>query len=208
MKTAPQPTISNGIDANRIEDALRVSYDAFSAKLGGFRSADDMVRLFRDAVDGTSCLSTSSADGGGLLGVLTFHTEEKEFYHLNAAALFMRFTPARALRVLFSLTLLDLGQRPAPDEFIVDSLAVARSARGTGVGTALMRKAECTARDMGKNFMSLGVIGENAGAIRLYERLGYAITRTERGFLPRLATGGSEEVHRMEKRIGEGSAVQ
>ena len=104
--------------------------------------------------------------------------------------------------------LLDLGQRPAPDEFIVDSLAVARSARGMGVGTALMRKAECTARDMGKSFMSLGVIGENAGAIRLYERLGYAITRTERGFLPRLATGGSEEVHRMEKRIDEGSAVQ
>ena len=78
MTTIPQPKISDGIDANRIEDALRVSYDAFSAKLGGFRSADDMVRLFRDAVDGTSCLSAASADGGGLLGVLTFHTKEKE----------------------------------------------------------------------------------------------------------------------------------
>ena len=202
-----KPTITDGIDAKRIEDALRVSYDAFSAKLGGFRSADDLVRLFRDAADGTSCLSASS-DDGGLLGVLTFQTKEKEFYRLNAAALFTRFAPARALRVLFNLSLLAMGQRPAPDEFIVDSLAVARSARGMGVGTALMREAEDKARRMDKRFMSLGVVGENAGAIRLYERLGYAITRTERGFLPRLATGGSDEVHRMEKRLDAGSGAQ
>ena len=48
--------------------------------------------------------------------------------------------------------------------------------------------------------MSLGVIGGNEGAIRLYERLGYRTTRTWRGLLARLATGSSELRH-MEKSL-------
>ena len=201
-----QAIISDGIDAERVEDALRLSYDAFSAKLRfGFRSADDMVRFFTDSVDGTSCLS--AAADGRLAGVLAFRTAEGEFYRVNAAA-FARFRPIRAVRILINLSLLAIGDRVGDDEFIVDSVAVARSARGLGVGTALMRAAETRARRMGKRVISLGVVGENAGAIRLYERLGYQLTRTLRGFLPRLATGGSNEVHRMEKHLDTGSAGQ
>ena len=54
---------------------------------------------------------------------------------------------------------------------------------------------------MGKRTMSLGVIGENVVAIRLYERLGYRTTQTWDGYVVRLATG-SDEVHRMEKHFG------
>ena len=56
---------------------------------------------------------------------------------------------------------------------------------------------------MGKRTISLGVIGGNEGAIRLYERLGYRTTRTWRGFLVRLASG-SAEVRRMEKPVALG----
>ena len=193
-------TVSDGLSAERVEDALRLSYDAFERKFRiGFRDADDLVRLFADSADGTSCLSAESAesDGGALLGVLAFQTDGREFYRMSAMAAFGRFSPIRAVRVLLNLALL-YTPRPAPDEFIVDSLAVASSARGLGIGTALMREAERKARRMGKRFMSLGVIGENAGAIRLYERLGYKTTQTQRGFIVRLIVG-CDEVHRMEK---------
>ena len=192
-------TISDSMDADRVEDALRLSYDAFAAKFRfGLRGADDMLRLFADSVDRTRCLA--AAADGRLAGFLAFKTVEGEFYHVNPAAL-VRFSPVRAVRILINLALLAIGDRVGDDEFIVDSLAVARSARGLGVGTALMRAAETRARRMGKRVVSLGVVGENAGAIRLYERLGYQLTRTWRGFLPRLATGGSYEVHRMEKHL-------
>ncbi len=181
-----------------MDDALRVAYDAFAKKFRiGFRNADDLVRLFRGSVDTTSCISAMV--DGRLSGILTFQTAGQEFYRLNPAAVFTRFSPLRAGRVLFNLALLAEGA--GPDEFIVDSLAVDRSARGMGIGTALMRKAERQARSMGKRSMSLGVIGENAGAIRLYERLGYRTTRTWRGFFVRLAAGSSE-VRRMEKPLG------
>ena len=46
--------------------------------------------------------------------------------------------------------------------------------------------------------MALFVLGDNDGAIRLYERQGYVRTKQERGRLVRLAVG-SESVWRMEK---------
>ena len=104
------------------------------------------------------------------------------------------------MRVMFNLALLVHGS-VRRDEFIVDTLVVDGSCRGMGVGTALMNRAEDKAKSMGKRVMSLWVIGENEGAIRLYERLGYETTQTSRGFFVRLAVGDSE-ARRMEKPIG------
>ena len=192
--------IVEGVGQEYVEDALRLGYDAFAKKFRhGFRDGDDLVRLFRDSVDRQSCLSAMVE--GKLCGLLAFQIRGQEFYHLNLLSAFTRFSPWRAMRILFNLTLL-ADDGPKPDEFVVDSLAVDPSYRGLGVGTALMQRAEERARSMGKRTMSLGVIGENEGAIRLYERLGYGTTRTWRGFLVRLATG-STEVHRMEMQIAD-----
>ncbi len=197
--TTGEVYVVDGIDEMHLEDALRVAYDAFAFKFRlGFRNAEDLVRLFRDSVDTKSCISATV--DGQFAGFLAFQTSGQEFYHLNPGALFTRFSPPRAVRVLINLAL--LANRVGPDEFMVDSLVVDRSARGMGVGTALMRRAESKARAMGKRTMSLGVIGENEGAIRLYERLGYRTTRTWRGLPVRLAAG-SAEVHRMKKPVAE-----
>ena len=193
--TTEEVRIVAGIDEKHLNDALRLAYDAFAKKFRlGFRDADDLVRLFHDSVDPTSCLSAVVA--GQFAGILTYQTVSQEFYHLNPAAIFTRFSPWRALRMLFNLML--LADEPKPDEFVVDSLAVAESCRGMGVGTALLQQAEERARAMGKRTMSLGVIAENDGAIRLYERQGFVTTRKWHGFLVRLASG-SAEVLRMEK---------
>ena len=65
--------VAEGIDEKYVDDALRVAYYAFAKKFRfGFRSADDLIRLFRDSVDTTSCFS-STVDGK-FSGILTFQT--------------------------------------------------------------------------------------------------------------------------------------
>lgn len=54
-------------------------------------------------------------------------------------------------------------------------IAVAASARGRGIGSALMLAAEEWAKDHGAERMDLGLDAANAGALRLYERLGYTV---------------------------------
>ena len=187
--------IIDGVEEAHLTDALLILYDAFAAKFRiGFSGPDDFVRLFRDGVNPSSCLSAVLDDG--LMGILTFQTAEQDFYKLRMGSLVSRFWPWRGLRIFFNLLLLD--ETAKPREFIVASIAVSPSSRGLGVGTALMNAAEDRARSAGKRLLSLGVIGENDGARRLYERLGYRVTGTRRGFLVRFVTGDNA-VHRMEK---------
>ncbi len=52
-------------------------------------------------------------------------------------------------------------------------ISVRESRRNQGIGTALMQFAESWATNQGRSMMSLTTSSANAGAIRLYERLGY-----------------------------------
>ena len=193
--TTEVPGISEGIERQYVDDALRLLYDAFAKKFRlGFRDGEDLVALFRNAVDPTSCLSV--AKNGECLGVLTFQTTERDFYHLKLSTLFSRFSPIPAIRILINVVLLD--DRAKGDEFIVASLAIKPSGRWLGLGTALMHEAENVAKILGKSTMTLAVIGENEGAIRLYEGLGYRTTGRLGGGLTRIAAS-SKEVLRMEK---------
>ena len=56
---------------------------------------------------------------GNSRGLLTFRTDGQEFYHLGTVALFTRFSPLRAIRMLLNLLLLADGTKA--DEFVVDS---------------------------------------------------------------------------------------
>ena len=202
--TTTDVQIVQGNDRVYVDDALRITYDAFAKKFRiGFRNADDFVRLFRDSVDPRNCLFATV--DGKLWGVLAFKTTGHEFYQLNLKTPFQKFSPLRAGLILFNLILLDIEDAVSADEFHIDVLAVVPSSRGMGIGTALMLEAEEKAASADKRTMSLGVIAENEGAIRLYERLGYKTTRTWRGFLVRLAAK-SVEVHRMEKQVGGGAS--
>ena len=190
-----QIEIAEGIDQGHLHDALRLSYDAFAKKFRiGFRNADDLIRIFADSIDTTSCISATL--NGQLVGILTFSTTAQEFYHLNTVTLLTRFSPIRVIRIIFNLML--LTEHVGADDFHVDSIAVDSSTRGMGIGTLLMQKAEEVAKSKRKNKMMLGVIAENEGAIKLYKRLGYEITQSHQGFLVRLATQ-STQIHRMEK---------
>jgi ribosomal protein S18 acetylase RimI-like enzyme len=62
------------------------------------------------------------------------------------------------------------------------SIAVGHEARGRGLGEALLAAAERAARANGCRRLRLEVRQDNAGAIRLYERLGYRCFGAYPGF--------------------------
>jgi ribosomal protein S18 acetylase RimI-like enzyme len=66
------------------------------------------------------------------------------------------------------------------DQAFIVYMAVERDARGAGIGSALLERAEHEARKRGVPYMALMVTEENAAARALYERAGY---RTERRLL-------------------------
>lgn len=59
----------------------------------------------------------------------------------------------------------------------INALAVFAGQRGRGHGRNLLHQAERMATDAGYGAMSIQVYGQNTGALRLYRRLGYDITR-------------------------------
>ncbi len=66
--------------------------------------------------------------------------------------------------------------------WVLNDLFVAETARGRGVGTALVRAAERTARAGGAASISLQTAHTNTTAQRLYEREGWTLDTTYRGY--------------------------
>ena len=197
-KASGEVVILDHLPEQHVDSALGILFDAFSNKFRhGLRNTDEFACLFRHDVRRQHCY-TALVDGR-LMGIVTISTGKpnpREFYRVSDRRLFTTFNPYRTMRILFNLFLLN-ESLPA-DEFHVESIAVSRDARGLGIGGKLMQAAEDRARDEGYPLLVLGVLGINTGAIRLYQRLGYRITKTTRGFWVWLATA-SDDVHRMEK---------
>jgi GNAT superfamily N-acetyltransferase len=64
-------------------------------------------------------------------------------------------------------------RRHLPGVPMLDHLEVLEGLQRRGIGTALVRAGEDTARRLGHRRLALGVGVDNPGARRLYERLGY-----------------------------------
>lgn len=66
-----------------------------------------------------------------------------------------------------------LGMKPILDEGYISNVAVTSSARGKGIGSALLEKLTSYAKENGIKTISLEVRPSNAPAIALYEKFGY-----------------------------------
>lgn len=59
--------------------------------------------------------------------------------------------------------------------WFINALAVYAQTRGNGIGTALLAEAEARATKAGYPALSIQVYGQNAGAVLLYQRLGFRV---------------------------------
>jgi ribosomal-protein-alanine N-acetyltransferase len=68
------------------------------------------------------------------------------------------------------------------DEIHINNVALRPQLRGRGLGTALMQHVFAEARRLGARRATLEVRASNAGARRLYERLGFYLSGTRRNY--------------------------
>jgi len=68
------------------------------------------------------------------------------------------------------------------DEIHINNVAILPELRGRGMGTALMHRVFEEARQLGAKRATLEVRASNQGARRLYERLGFYVAGTRRGY--------------------------
>ena len=162
-------------DASRGQVA-RLYDDAFGAKLGiAIPNKAARLTLLQQAFDPTH--SFAAIKGDEVLGIAGFKTA--------TGALTYGITPHRLREQLgvFGATramlVLSLFQRhPAPEQLLMDGIAVSQAARGLGIGTKLINRLQEYATEEGFRSIRLDVIDTNPSARRLYERMNFIPTKT------------------------------
>jgi len=169
-------TITRGFpDALRSDVAFL--YDAaFGSKLAiAIPDAPRRLRLLEEALD--SPHSFVALSGGKALGIAGFKTPSGALTSGISPKLLRTYLGlVGALRAMVILALFE--RKLSPGELLMDGISVSPAARGGGVGTKLLERLKQFAAKEGYRTIRLDVINTNDGARRLYERLGFAPTRT------------------------------
>lgn len=159
-------------------DAAAIYWDAFGGKLGRMLGPEAKALAFlRRAMRADHCITV--IDGGGrLLGLAGFKTPNGAFAGGETGDL--RAIYGR-IGALWRMAVLRLLEREVENtRFLLDGICVAPTARGQGVGTALIGAICDEARARGYHGVRLDVIDSNPRAKALYERLGFTVSHTDR----------------------------
>lgn len=170
--------IRKGLDPNQRLDASRCFWGAFSEKLDVALGPEDRaIRFLERVIDPTHALSAVAADGT-LLGVAGFKTPDGAFVGGTMSELTAVYGSVGAL---WRALLLEMLERECePGRLLMDGIFVRDSARGQGVGTALLRAVLEEAARRGLSEVRLDVIDTNPRARALYEKMGFTATSTTR----------------------------
>jgi len=178
MKTEPAGlTLSVGIPGEHRAAAARLYDEAFGSKLMlAIPDQSRRIELFEKHF--VLAYAVAAVAGGKLVGIAGFST--------NSGSLTGGLNYDRLLAGLGLLgghraaAVLSLYEREAvPGELIMDGIAVDSTCREMGIGTRLLSRMIDYGRSQGYETIRLDVIDTNAGARRLYERLGFVGTHTE-----------------------------
>ena len=119
--------------------------------------------------------------------------QEQTWQVIKRFGLFRSFFSGLGTLLLFS---------PIPKgECLVDFVAVHPDYQGQGIGTKLLSFGETIVKEMSDiSSYALHVIGKNIGAIRLYQKFGFTITKSKRLYVGYLLTG-IKIYHKMRKEL-------
>lgn len=180
-------TLHHGVPPALLVDAAALYWQAFGGKLGQVMGPKPLA--LRYLVRAIKCDHAIVAldESGALLGMAGYKTPAGSFAGGTTADLRAVYGAAG---MAWRMPLLwGLGREVDNDRFLLDGICVAPAARGIGIGSALMAAICDEGRARGYAHVRLDVIDTNWRARALYERLGYAVEKTDDIGLLRFAFG-------------------
>lgn len=182
-------TIRHGLPPPLRPDAARLYWQAFGGKLGRVLGPEPLALALLHRVMRADHAIVALSPEGALLGMVGFKSPDGAFAGGNFADLRAVYGLCGAA---WRATLLWLLERDLDnDRFLMDGICVTDTARGQGVGTALLNAICAEGRRRGYPAVRLDVIDTNARARALYEREGFVPTKTAHIGVLRLVFGFS-----------------
>lgn len=174
--------ITRGVERHDIAQAAKLYWLAFGDKLGRVMGPEQRATTYIQRSLGVDHAICAHDQYGRLIGIVGFKTFEGALVggRLRDMAAVYGVIGALWRAALMALLVDDVDN----ERFLIDGLAVAPSARGQGVGTALLNAIFDEARRQGYAEVRLEVAGNNHRARELYERIGFvAVTQVDMGLL-------------------------
>ena len=169
-------SIHRGLPAHLRADAARLYWQAFGGKLGRVLGPERRAYALLARVMRGDHAIVALSDTGHLVGLVGFKSPGGAFAGGGFADLAAVYG---AVGAAWRATLLWLLERDLDnDRFLMDGICVVDTARGQGVGTALLTAICDEGRSRGYPSVRLDVIDTNPRARALYEREGFVAVRT------------------------------
>ena len=180
-------TLHHGLPEHLLTDAAALYWQAFGGKLGQVMGPQPRALRYLARVIRRDHAIVALDENGALIGMAGYKTPAGSF--AGGAPEDLRAVYGAAGMAWRMPLLWALGREVDNDRFLLDGICVAQAARGQGIGTALMAAVCAQGVVRGYSHIRLDVIDANWRARALYERLGFAVEKTDDIGLLRLAFG-------------------
>ena len=166
-----QYTISDGFADELKAHAAKMFWNAFKGKLHPVMRPQAKALAFFQLIANPTHAISAYAEDGSLIGLAGFATKEGAFMAGTIGQMCAIYGYFGGIwRGLF-LSILERPQKPKT--LLMDGIFVDATARGQGVGSALIAAIKKKARTLGCTSVRLDVIDTNPRAKALYERQGF-----------------------------------
>ncbi len=166
--------LMNRCDEADVAEVARILYEGLGDKLGVvFGSLNTFKRFLLASIN--CSMGVAAVLNERVVGFAGLKTESDSWIRPRVRELLKALGPFRLTR--FAVLGLPLHYGPAPSEVLIDVLAVDGRFRGRGIGTSLIRFVLDYGRGASMRRVKLYVADRNERARRLYERLGFSVSR-------------------------------
>jgi len=169
------PQLLRGIPPEAVSDVAQLLVDSFALKLEYQlrpRTPEQAFRLVAGSINAE--LGWVALDeGDAVAGVVGVGRRGRRFSHMGFGMLAREFGWVAAIPRWVLVAGEAILTRPKKRQWRVEAIAVRESARGGGVGTALLAAVIESAREAGMRTVELEVVDVNERAMRLYEQIGF-----------------------------------
>lgn len=165
--------IQTGLSYAHRWDAARIYFEAFQKKLRPLYGAKEkLLAIFARDIHPEQAIV--ALEGGTLVGLAGLQLQHRPFLEPRWQTFVDEYG---LLPALVRYPLVSTMEHTAGDgELLLDSLSVAASARGRGIGSLLLQAVLHFARQHGFRSVGLDVVDTNPRARTLYERHGFVVT--------------------------------